>query len=55
MTVKVVWCPCGLIATHGLRCKKHKDKLIEKPKKIQRYSGYSEAYLKSKGAEKADD
>ena len=51
----VKFCACGRIASHGLRCKKHKDKIIEKPKRIQKYSGYSLAYLKSKGAEKADE
>jgi len=51
----VRFCPCGRIADHGLRCKKHKDKIIEKPKRVGRFSGYSLAYLKSKGAEKSDD
>ena len=49
----VRFCPCGRVASDGLRCAKHKDKIIEKPKKVCRFSGYSEAYLKSKGAEQA--
>lgn len=55
MESSVRFCACGRLATHGLRCKKHENKLIEKPKKVGRYSGYSEAYLKSKGAEKSYD
>jgi hypothetical protein len=55
MESDIRFCPCGRIASHGLRCAKHKDKIIEKPKKVGKYSGYSEAYLKSKGAEKSYD
>ncbi len=55
LSTTVRFCPCGRVASHGLRCEKHKDKIIETPKKVGKYSGYSLAYLKSKGAEVADD
>lgn len=55
MVSKVVFCPCGRVASHGLRCYKHKDKIIEKTNRVGHYSGYSLAYIKSKGAEKQDD
>jgi len=55
MESDIRFCPCGRIAKYGLRCDKHRDKILDKPKKIAKYSGYSEAYIKSKGAERSDD